>query len=144
MHRMGVQRLEDLAAYQLAVEFKLLVYGLLEKRPAAQRDFKYCDQLRDATSGVEGNIAEGWRRYLAGDMAQFVRVALASLEEAKVRLGDGVHRRYFSEADIQEALAIGRRCGAATMGLLRSLLEIARRKKLASKRRPKRRKPPGP
>jgi len=133
---MGVRRLADLVAYQLAVEFKLLVYRLLEERPAARRDFRYCDQLRDAASSVESNLAEGWRRYLAGDMAQFVRVALASLEEAKVRLGDGVHRRHFSESDCREALAIGDRCGAATMGLLRSLLAIARRNKQSSKRRP--------
>src|SRR5688572_9209019 len=56
------------------------------------------------------------------DMANFVRIALASNEEAKVRLRDGIHRRYFTEAECERAFELGNRCGAATMALLRSLL----------------------
>lgn len=125
-------------AYQLAVEFKLLVYRLLREHPAVQRDLGYCDQLRAAASSVEANLAEGWRRYVARDMAQFVRYALASLEEAKVRVRDGVHRGHFADRDCQDALALGDRCGAATMALLRALLAIGRRNKKPSGRNPKR------
>jgi four helix bundle protein len=124
---MGVRRLEDLVAFRLAVEFKLLVYQLLREHPAAQRDLRYCDQLREAASSVEANLAEGWRRYVARDMGQFVRYALASLEEAKVRVRDGVHRGHFSAEACRTALTLGDRCGAAMMALLRSLLALPRR-----------------
>jgi four helix bundle protein len=124
---MGVKKLEDLMAFKLAVEFKLAVYELLRGHPEAARDARYADQLRDAASSVEANLAEGWRRFAARDMAQFVRIALASLEEAKVRVRDGAHRGHFSDAECESALRLGHRCGAATMALLRALRNISRR-----------------
>jgi four helix bundle protein len=134
---MGVRRLEDLVAFRLAVEFKLLVYRLLNEHPSAQRDVRYKDQLREAASSVEANLAEGWRRYHARDMAQFVRFALASLEEAKVRIRDGVHRGHFSDRDCQPALVLADRCGAATMALLKALLALRKPGDKPSQRRPK-------
>jgi len=119
---MGVKRLEDLDAFNLATAFKLAVYKLITDHPKAERDFKYCGELREALSSGESNLAEGWRRYRKRDMANFVRIALASVEEAKVRLRDGIHRGYFTEAECEPAFELGRRCGAATMALLRSLL----------------------
>ena len=119
---MGVKRLEDLDAFNLATAFKLAVYKLITDHPKAERDFKYCGELREAVSSSESNLAEGWRRYRRRDMANFVRIALASAEEAKVRLRDGIHRGYFTEDECERAFELGRRCGAATMALLRSLL----------------------
>ena len=118
---MSVRRLEDLVAYQLAVRFKLKVYHLVRSHPAARRDYRYCAQLQDAASSVEANIAEGWRRFAAKDMSVFLRYALGSLEETKSRLQDGVHRGYFTVSECSEALELGNRCGAATMGLWKSL-----------------------
>ena len=121
---MGVKRLEDLNAFQLAREFKLEVYRLIRGHPEVKQHFKYCGQLEDALGGVEANLAEGWRRYRKRDMANFVRIALASLEEAKVRLRDGIDREYFTEDECAVAFEKARRCGAATMALLRSLLKL--------------------
>lgn len=70
---------------------------------------------------MEANIAEGWRRYSARDMSRFLKFALGSAEEVKRRVTDGVHRGYFTEADCEAALTLTRRCGAATMGLWKSL-----------------------
>ena len=86
------KRLENLNAFKLATEFKLEVYKLITDHPRAERDFKYRGELREAVSSVESNLAEGWRRYRRRDMANFVRIAQASAEEAKVRLRDGIHR----------------------------------------------------
>jgi four helix bundle protein len=119
---MGVKRLEDLHAFNLATAFKLEVYKLIDEHPNAAADFRYCGELREALSSGESNLAEGWRRYRKRDMANFVRIALASVEEAQVRLRDGIHRRYFTRAECERAMELGRRCGAATMALLRSLL----------------------
>jgi four helix bundle protein len=118
---MGVKRLEDLAAYQLAVEFKRQVYALVRGSLEANRDLRYRSQLFEAAASVEANVAEGWARYTAGEIAQFVRIGLESLEEAKRRLRDGADRGYFTDAQRQPVLVTGNRCGAAMMALWRSL-----------------------
>ncbi len=126
---MGVKRLDDLAAYQLSVEFKKRVYAIVRGHPEADRDLRYRSQLFEAVASVEANIAEGWRRFAAGEIAQFLRFALASLEEAKRRLADGVHRGYFTERECGPILVVGRRCGAATMALWRSLQPFTKPRK---------------
>src|SRR5688572_12889161 len=65
---MGVKRVEDLVAFQQAVAFKREVCLIVTKHPRAERSFRYRDQLFDAASGVESNIAEGWRRSSTPDM----------------------------------------------------------------------------
>ena len=97
------------------------VYRLMPRNSEAWSDFRYRSQLFDAASSVEANIAEGWRRFGAGEMVLFLRYALASLEEAKLRLKDGVDRGYFKLGDCAAVFELGNRCGAATMALLRSL-----------------------
>ena len=126
---MGVKRLEDLVAFRLALEFKRGVYAIVRKSPQAWNDLRYRSQLFDAASGVEANIAEGWKRFSAGDMALFLRYALSSLEEAKRRLKDGIDRGYFTDSDCSEILVIGYCCGAATMGLWKVLQEFAAKKR---------------
>lgn len=118
---MGVKRIEDLVAFQQAVEFKLEVYAIVRRHPLAGRNWKYRDQLFDAASGVEANIAEGWRRYGAADMIRFLRYASGSLEEARVRLLDGVARGYFTEDTCLGALSHARRSSAAITELIESL-----------------------
>ena len=48
---MGVKRLEDLVAYQLALEFKKRVYALVRENPEAFRDYRYRSQLFEAVEG---------------------------------------------------------------------------------------------
>jgi four helix bundle protein len=118
---MGVKRLEDLIAFKEAVAFKVEVYALVRRSAGADRDFRYRDQLFDAASSVEANMAEGWRRFGAMDMIRFLRYATGSLEEARVRLLDGADRGYFSPEACESALTHAARCGAATTNLIKSL-----------------------
>jgi hypothetical protein len=57
----GVRRVEDLAAYQLAVQFKLAVYEIVRAHGAAEGDLRYRDQLFDAASSGEANIGKASR-----------------------------------------------------------------------------------
>ncbi|MSO49371.1 MAG: four helix bundle protein [Acidobacteria bacterium] len=118
---MGIKRLDDLVAFKEAVAFKVEVYALVRRSAGADRDFRYRDQLFDAASSVEANIAEGWRRFAAPDMIRFLRYATGSLEEARVRLLDGVDRGYFTREACDGALVHAARCGAATTNLIKSL-----------------------
>ena len=118
---MGVKRLEHLAAFQLAVEFKTNIYAIVRQHPEAYRDYRWRSQLFEAAADVESDIAEGWRRFKGKQICQFFNYALASLEEAKRRLIDGIHRGYFTEAECEPILVLGRRCGAATRAFMRTL-----------------------
>ena len=122
-----VRRVEDFVAYQLALEFKLEVYHLVRNCRHAV-DFKYQSQLFDAASGVEANLAEGFKRNVSGEFFQFTRYAAASLAEARARLGDGVDRRYFSEREARAAKDLGKRCADATAALQRSLAPFLRKR----------------
>jgi hypothetical protein len=50
----GISNVEDFAAYDFAVRFKLEVYRLIKESPGATKNFKYREQLEDASSGIEG------------------------------------------------------------------------------------------
>jgi four helix bundle protein len=126
---MGVQRLEDLAAFQLAVDFKLEVYRLIRESPGARGDWRFRAQLSDAASSVESCITEGWHRYRAGAMIPFLVYSRASLAEAERWLQDGVHRGYFTAGAIANALTTAGRCGAAITNLRKSLEPFAKKKR---------------
>ena len=132
---MPVHRLEDLVAYQFALEFKLEVYRIIDESAEMHHAYKYKEQLRDAASGIESCIAEGFARFVPGEFAQFLRYALGSLKEAETRLNDGVHRNYFALERCELAFTWARRCRAATAGLRASQEELAEKQRLAKTKR---------
>jgi four helix bundle protein len=84
----------ELAAWQLCVELRDKVLLLLKSGPAV-RDFKFCDQLSDSVRSPPRNIAEGFGRYNPGEIAHFLGIARASLDETETSLRDGVVSKYF-------------------------------------------------
>ena len=122
----GVRRLEDLVAFRLAVEFKLEVYRLVRQHPSVTHDLRYRSQLQDAASGIEANLAEGWRRYRSAELAQFARYALASLEEARRRLDDGVHRGHFPDAACTQARLLAGRCSWTLLAFVRAVQRLGK------------------
>jgi four helix bundle protein len=117
----GVKRLKELVPYQLAQAFKREVYRLIDNSAGASRDFKFKDQLRDSASGVARNIAEGFHRFGAAEIAHFVNIALGSLGESKLNLIDGIDRRYFTKAACAHAFHLAKRCDKATKNFHASL-----------------------
>jgi four helix bundle protein len=137
--------LEDLFAYQLAVEFKLEVYDVLKRHPRTQRDFRWLDQLTDAASGIESNIAEAWGRYGRREMQQYLKVSRSCLLEAKVRLIDGVHRGHYPLDALGPALRLWRRCWEALnrfMASLRRFDDADDPPRRGRRRQPRRPRPP--
>lgn len=119
--RVGVHRLEELVAWQLADAFKKEVYRLLRECAAARGDFRYRDQLRQAAASVPMNIGEGFYRFGRREFAHFLAIALASLGEATLWLQDGVDRQHFDATQCDPALKLARRCRVATLRLRQSL-----------------------
>jgi four helix bundle protein len=124
----GVSRLEDLVAWQLAQAFKLEVYRLLREYPDARADFAFRDQLRASASSVAMNIGEGFYRYRAREFARFLSIALGSLGESTLWLQDGIDRGHFPQTACDEALLLAKRCRVAALRLRQKLEEKGRTK----------------
>jgi four helix bundle protein len=118
---MAVRRLEDLIAYQLSETFKREIYALVRRHPAAQKDFRFRDQLFQAASGPPSHLAEGSGRRTPRDFILFLSYARGSLSEALTRLTDGVDRGHYTDEDARAAVTLGRRAAAAVAALQRSL-----------------------
>lgn len=118
-------RLDELIVWKLACEFEGQVLDLLERTPAARRDFRFAGQLTDAASSVPSNVTEGFHRFRAGEFALFLRYARASLAEAEKRLHTGVRHNYFAQSDIDPLLRLARRLGKALMNFHAYLAERA-------------------
>jgi four helix bundle protein len=122
----GISRLDDLIAWQLARAFKLEVYRLLRDSAGIAADPKFQNQLRDAAASVSVNIGEGFYRYGAREFRRFLTIALASLGEATLWLQDGVDRGYFVNDDCEPARTLAKRCRVAMLRLRQSLESTGR------------------
>jgi four helix bundle protein len=126
---MRITRVEDLFAYECAVNFKEEVHRIGRASPEAYRDLKCRSQLWDAADAIDSDISEGFYRGNPGGNVNFLRYALASLAEARKRLLNGITRGYFGEADCKVALVWADRCKPATLGYLRSQQREAERRR---------------
>lgn len=118
---MGAKRIEELVAWQLAREFKLEAYRLVQDSVKAQRDLDYRRQLYRAAASGEANVAEGFHRFAPRDFSQFLRIARASIGEAKIHLQDGIDRGYFTPECCAEALSLANRAIGCMTSLANSL-----------------------
>ena len=116
----GWKCVEEVLAYQLAVELRDRIIELTESGKAA-RDYKFRDQIRDSAASATRNLAEGFARFDHPQFAYLARVARGSLGETKDCIGDGCKRRYFSEDEAHLLSALAKRAMAVTTGLIRHL-----------------------
>jgi four helix bundle protein len=116
----GARRYQDLICWQLADELEKLVFELTETGPAS-RDFKFRDQIRDSSSSVTRNMAEGFGRFFPAEHANFLRIAKASLMETHNSAGAGFSRGYFGATDTDRMQRLCGRSGKAATGLIRYL-----------------------
>ncbi len=100
--------------------------------PRVLSDRRFCEQVRDAVRSPPRNIAEGFARYNPAEFAQFLDVALGSLDELDNHLRDGAEQHYFTETAAGEAI---RRC-AGLRWMIARLAAYLRRE--ARKRRTRR------
>jgi len=95
-----VRDFRDLACWQLAYALKSEVFAFTATLPAS-RDFKFCDQIRDASASAPRNIAEGFGRFAARDRSRdferFLGYARASIVETQNHLIDARDRGYIDE-----------------------------------------------
>lgn len=119
MNRGGIA---DLVVWQLAREYKLVVYSLASS-PRATADRVFADHLWRTAASVELNVVEGYHRRGPRDFARFLTIARASLAECEAQLCDGIDRGHFRSTDLAPTSRIARRLVPALMALRRSLLK---------------------
>jgi four helix bundle protein len=95
---MIARRFEDLIVWQLADKLQQEVFAFTAKPPAC-RDYKYCDQIRDASRSASWNTSEGFGRYYPKEFRHFLRIAAASLHEVKNQLLDGRDLGYLTDEE---------------------------------------------
>ena len=124
---MGANTYRELVCFQLADELQRRILATTATSAAA-RDFKFCNQIRNASLSVSSNVAEGFARRTPADFARFLTIAKGSLAETQVQLRVGFERNYFSEAEVVELLKLAARCDRAASGLRDYLLRCTNRR----------------
>jgi four helix bundle protein len=103
----GAERFEELVTWQRMYELSLEVWKFT-RDPPASRDFRYRDEIRDASDSAHRNVAEGFGRYNPMDFARFLDISRASALETQALLKKGRDMGYLSQDDFArlDALAI--------------------------------------
>jgi four helix bundle protein len=111
----------DLAAWQLADQLRRLVLEITAQ-PHVTRDFKYCNQSKDAARSAASNIAEGFGRFRHKEFAQFLRISMGSIAEVRDLLIDGHERGYVSNTQLADGTRLAVRAKSACAALYEYLL----------------------
>ena len=111
----------ELVAWQLADELRRLVFEITA-RSNVSRDFRYCNQCKDAARSGPSNIAEGFGRFRHREFAHFLRIAIGSLKEVQDLLIDGHERGYITPAELARGTRLVVRSKSACAALARFLL----------------------
>jgi len=116
----GWKSFEEIEAWQLARQLKLLAYQLLA-RPNVAKDFKFREQLADSARSAPRNIAEGFARFRHKEFAQFARVAKGSEGEVLNHFIDAVDMGYLSKEEFAQFEHAAKKALKAVNGLIRHL-----------------------
>jgi four helix bundle protein len=131
---MGARTYRELVVFQRSAELRRRVLALLAT-PEARVDRRFCDQARDAVRSPPRNIAEGFGRYNPAEFAQFLDVAIASLDELDNHLRDGVEAGLLAAESASEAIRLCAECRWMTVRLRTYLRREATRRRSPKPRR---------
>ena len=127
---MGIERFEDIEAWQLARELTRKVY-VLTKKAKFTRDFGLKKQIQDAAGSSMHNIAEGFDSETNPEFIRFLRYAKRSCTEVQSELYMALDQQYIQDADFQDVYDHAGRTRAAIQGFIKYLVtyEQGQRKK---------------
>jgi len=100
----------------------------------ARKDYRFSDQIRASARSTPANIAEGFSRFIPGEILHFASFAKASLDETKNHVVDGLESNYFSHDDANRVLRLIARSLGALRGWMRYLESPAARRFYAQHR----------
>jgi len=116
----GVERFEDLFAWQRARELTKAIY-VVTRQGAFGKDFGLAGQTQRAAVSVMSNIAEGFERNGPGEFHQFLSIAKASCAEARSLLYVAFDAQYIDQQTFDRLFASANEVGRITGGLRASV-----------------------
>lgn len=114
------QTFEDLEVYQVAREFRKMMYRVARRLPEEEK-FALASQIRRAAVSLTNNIAEGHGRFHFLEQIKFMLQARGSLEELLDDLNVCTDEIYISEDEIQKSKSVGWRIHKLINGYIRFL-----------------------
>jgi four helix bundle protein len=120
---------EDLETFQRAVELSVAVYEATAHFPIEER-YRLKKQLRNASTSIVSNIAEGQGRLTNGEWRQFLSQARGSLFEVQAQLLIARRLGYLDDAAYRRLRSSVIRAAKPLAGLIRYVQrrEIEKRK----------------
>jgi four helix bundle protein len=118
--QMGVQRFEDLIAWQRARELTRRVYEIT-RVGSFSRDFGLCNQIQRASVSVMSNIAEGFERGRPTEFHQFLSTAKGSCGEVRSQLYVALDAKHLLVPVFQEMLDCSQEASRVIGGLRASV-----------------------
>src|SRR6266480_2370378 len=97
----GVRNHEDLVAWQLCKDLKESVFAFTGSGGAC-RDFKFRNQIRDASCSAMDCLSEGFYRFYPKDFARFCSMTRGSLGEVKSQLRHAQSRQYLVKTEFDQ------------------------------------------
>ena len=115
-------RFEDLEVYQVAREFRKMMYRVAKRLPDVEK-FGLASQIRRAAVSLTNNIAEGHGRYHYLEQIKFMLQSRGSLEELIDDLNVRSDEEYLPNTEIPGLKEQGWRVYQLTNGYIRYLRE---------------------
>ena len=94
-----IERFEDLQSWQKARQLTNLIYDLTD-HPKFSKDFRLCNQIRDAAGSIMHNIAEGFDAGSNPEFIRFLKIARRSASEVQSQLYLALDRSYISQDEL--------------------------------------------
>lgn len=132
---MGIERFEDIEAWQLARELASKVYNLT-KKPEFARDYGLKGQIQDAAGSTMHNIAEGFDSESNPEFVRFLRYAKRSCTEVQSELYVALDQQYITSSEFQDVYDHAGRTRAAIRGFINYLVSYKREQRNKSNPEP--------
>ena len=113
----GIQKFEEIEAWQKARELTLLIYRISAKG-SFSRDFALKDQIRRAAVSVMSNIAEGFERSGNREFIQFLSMAKGSLGELRSQMYIALDQAYVDQSSFDETNSLATQTGKLIGGFM--------------------------
>jgi len=114
---MGIERFEDIEAWQLARELSRNVYRLTNKLRFS-KDYGLRNQIQDAAGSSMHNIAEGFDAETNPEFIRFLRYAKRSCTEVQSELYVALDEKYITEYEFEDAYELAGKTRAAIRGFI--------------------------
>jgi len=105
----------ELVCWQLSVQLRNDLIEITD-RPTVSRNFKFCEQVGDASRSAVSAIAEGFGRSNK-EFHRYLQIALGSLQEAENHVDKALQRRFVSTAEHERLRGLAKRAHQAALGL---------------------------